>query len=209
MDRAQGVFENIKTRRSVRKYSDKAISDTDLDLIVEAGRWAPSGANAQPWRFVILRDRALIEAVGEVCYYALFRSRHVAEANAVIVILGDPSAGSATYIQDCTIAGTNMTLMAHALGIGSCWIGAFEDDTVRKILSIPDRMKITALISFGYAAREPRVTPRLGYKDIVHLDGYATSKKSGSIKASMERAGKSGPLSVVRQILGVLLNRRG
>lgn len=209
MDKAQVVFENVITRRSVRKYSDKPISDKDLDLIIEAGRWAPSGANAQPWRFVIVRDRALIEAVGEVCYYALFRSRHVAEANAVIIILGDPSAGSATYVQDCTIAGTNMTLMAHALGIGSCWIGAFEDDTVRKILSIPEGMKITALISFGYAVREPRVTPRLGHKDIVHLDGYKTSRKSRSVKGSIGRAGKSGPLSVVRQILGVLINRRG
>lgn len=209
MDKAGIILENMQTRRSVRKYTDRLISDKDLELIIEAGRWAPSGANAQPWRFVVVRERALIEAVGEVCYYALFRSRHVAEANALIIILGDPSAGSATYVQDCTIAGTNMTLMAHALGIGSCWIGAFEDNAVREILSIPQSMKITALISLGYAAREPRVTPRLEHKDIVNLDGYGPSKKSQGIKASIERAGKSGPFSVARQIIGVLLNRRG
>lgn len=204
MNRADIVLENIKTRRSVRKFSDRQISDDDMDLIIEAGRWAPSGANAQPWKFIVVRDRAVIKSIADVCYYSIFKSRHVGEANVVVVILGNPAAGSATYLQDCTIAGTNMTLMAHALGIGSCWIGAFEDDTIRRILAIPEQLKIIALISFGYAAREPRVTPRLEHKDIVHVDGYSGSGSGLSI----QRATRSGPLSVFRQIIGVLFNRR-
>lgn len=204
MNKADIVLENIKTRRSVRKFSDRQISDDDMSLIIEAGRWAPSGANAQPWKFIVIRDREVIISIGDVCYYSIFKSRHVCEASVVVVILGNPAAGSATYLQDCTIAGTNMTLMAHALGIGSCWIGAFEDDTIRQILAIPEQLKIIALISFGYAAREPLITPRLEHKDIVHLDGYSNSAS----RLSIQRATRSGPLSVFRQIIGVLFNRR-
>ncbi|HZD59942.1 MAG TPA: nitroreductase family protein [Anaerolineae bacterium] len=193
-----------QSRRSVRKFSDRQISDGDMTLIIEAGRWAPSGTNAQPWQFIVIRDRAVIKSIADVCYYSLLKSRHVGEANVVVVILGNPAAGSATYLQDCTIAGANMTLMANALGIGSCWIGAFEDDTIRRILAIPEELKIIALVSFGYTAREPRVTPRLEHKDIVHLDGYSGSRSGLSIR----RVTRSGPLSVLRQIIGVLLNRR-
>jgi len=204
MNRADIILENIKTRRSVRKFSDRQISDGNMDLIIEAGRWAPSGANAQPWQFIVARDRAVIKSIADACYYSVLKSRHVGEANVVVVILGNPAVGSATYLQDCTIAGANMTLMANALGIGSCWIGAFEDDTIRDILAIPEGLKIIALISFGYAAKEPRVTPRLEHKDIVHLEGYSGLRSASSIR----RATRSGPLSVLRQIIGVLLNRR-
>ncbi|MEW5706475.1 MAG: nitroreductase family protein [Actinomycetota bacterium] len=208
MNKADIILENIKTRRSVRKYTDKQICDDDLYKILEAGRWAPSGANAQPWQFIVIRDRNLIKAVGEVCYYSILKSRHVGEANVIVVILGNPMAGSATYLQDCTIAGANMTLMANALGIGSCWIGAFEDDTIRRILAIPAHLKIVALICFGYAAKNPRVTPRLDLKDIVRFDSYSEPGSSWLPRKTIKKALRSGPLSVFRQILGVLFNRR-
>lgn len=204
MNKADIVLDNIKTRRSVRKYSELQISDDDMRTIIEAGRWAPSGANAQPWQFIIVRDKTVIKSIGEACYYSVFKSRHVGEASALIVIVADPESKSATYLQDSTIAGTNMTLMAHALAIGSCWIGAFEDETIHHILSIPDRLTIAALISFGYAASEPHVTPRLEQEDIVHLNAYSGSKPV----APFRRAVRSGPLSVIRQIIRVLLNRR-
>lgn len=204
MSKADVILENIKTRRSIRKFTDRRISDDDLNRIIEAGRWAPSGANAQPWQFIVIRDRTVIQSIGDACYVSILKSRHVGEANVLLVILGNPSSVSSTYVQDCTIAGANMTLMANALGIGSCWIGAFEDDTIRHILNIPEHLKIIALISFGYAARQPRVTPRLKPEDIVHFESYSNK----GTELSMRRATRTGPLSVLRQILGVLLNRR-
>jgi len=205
VNKVETVLENIKSRRSVRKYSNRRISEDDLNLILEAGRWAPSGANAQPWHFIVVRGKATIKQLSDACYYSVFKSRHVGEASVVIVILGNPAARSATYIQDCTIAGANMTLMANALGIGSCWIGAFEDDTVMNILTIPDQLKIVALISFGYAVKQPRVTPRLELKDIVHYEHYGHNKPK---LVPIRRATRSGPLSVFRQIIRVLINRR-
>ena len=83
------VLSIIKTRRSVRAYKDMPIKNNDLEKILEAGRWAPSGVNIQPWRFLIVRDKLLIKEIGELCYFGAIKSRHVSEAAAVIVLCGD------------------------------------------------------------------------------------------------------------------------
>ncbi|RJQ31727.1 MAG: hypothetical protein C4562_04585 [Actinobacteria bacterium] len=202
MSKADIVFENIKTRRSVRKFSDKQISDENLKKLLEAGRWAPSGANAQPWEFIVLKDKDVNVRISEACYYKVLKSRHVGEANVNVVILGNPKAGSATYVQDCTIAGANMTLMANSLDIGSCWIGAFEDSTIRGILNIPDNLKIIALISFGYQVKRPSLTKRLEQKDFVHFGNYSGSSPK------IRKITRTGPLSVFGKIIRVFINRR-
>lgn len=197
------VLSLIKTRRSIRKYKGQPISDSDLKKILEAGRWAPSGANLQPWRFIVVQNKVLIKQISEVCYFGPIKSRHVGEAATVIIICGDSRSMGNTWEKDCMIAGTNMTLMATALKIGSCWIGAFNEDTIRLLVKIPAYLKIIALISLGYASHPVSPPPRLPLEEIVHYNTYSTKDVS-----LFKKATKSGPFSVLGRILRVFLNIR-
>ena len=204
MNESDIIFDIIKKRRSVRHFDGRSLPNEHMEQILEAGRWAPSGANAQPWRFIVVTKRNTLEEIARHCFYKVFRSRHVGEAGAVVVICADPDAGSQTYPLDAAIAGTNMTLMATSLGIGSCWIGAFEEQALRDILHIPSNLKLIALIAFGYEVGKASAPPRLKLSNIVHYESYGSAKEPGilTIKTS------SGPLSVLGKILRVLLNRR-
>ena len=197
------VFSVIKNRRSVRAYKDMPIKNNDLEKILEAGRWAPSGVNIQPWRFLIVRDKLLIKEIGELCYFGAIKSRHVCAAAAVIVLCGDSRSMGDTWERDCMIAGTNMTLMAEALGIGSCWIGAFNGKSIGGLCYIPAHLQIIAIISMGYAVHPVSPPPRLPLKEIVHYDTFG-----GRDIPLITRATKSGPFSVLGRIAKVILGKR-
>ncbi len=198
------ILDIIKRRRSVRRFDGAKIPDEHMEQILEAGRWAPSGANAQPWRLVVVTQKEKLAAISDFCYYKLFKSRHVGEAGAAIVICADPRAGSETYTIDAAIAGTNMTLMATSLGIGSCWIGAFREEKLKELLHIPAELKIIALIAFGYEAGKASVPPRLPLSSIAHYETYDAGNEPGIITKKKS----SGPFSVFVKLLRVLFNRR-
>ncbi len=204
MNESETILDIIKKRRSIRHFDRAKLPDEHMQKILEAGRWAPSGANAQPWRFVVVTRRETLEALAECCYYKVFKSRHVGEAGAVVVICADPDAGSQTYQIDVAIAGTNMTLMATALGIGSCWIGAFEEQTIRNILKIPEKLKLIALIAFGYEIGKASIPPRLSLSSIVHNEAYEAGSEPGIITKTKY----SGALSVFGKLMRVLFNKR-
>jgi nitroreductase len=198
------VLDVIKTRRSVRKYDGTKIPGECMQQILEAGRWAPSGANAQPWQFIVVTEKEKLKSIAQSCYYKVFKSRHVGEAGSVVVICADPEAGSQTYPLDAAIAGTNMTLMATSLGVGSCWIGAFEEQSIKTMLLIPGKLKIIALIAFGYEIGKASVPPRLPLSSIVHNQTYDVENEPGLVTKKKS----SGPFSVFGKLLRVLFNRR-
>ncbi len=198
------VFDVIKKRRSIRHFDSKKIPDDLMERILEAGRWAPSGANAQPWRFIVVTKKETLEAIARNCFYTIFKSRHVGEAGAVVVICADPDAGSKTYNLDAAIAGTNMTLMATSLCVSSCWIGAFDEQALRDILHIPPNLSLIALIAFGYEVGKASVPPRLPLSTIVHYGTYDVAKEPGILTKTTS----SGPFSVFGKLMRVLFNRR-
>lgn len=198
------VLDAIKRRRSVRRFDGAKIPREAMEQILEAGRWAPSGANAQPWRFIVVARKETLASVSDRCYYKFFKSRHVGEAGAVVIICADPDAGSKTYTIDAAISGTNMTLMATSLGIGSCWIGAFEEQNLKNMLHIPERLKIIALIAFGYEVGKASIPPRLPLSSIVHYEAYEVKNEPDIIMKKKS----SGPFSVFGKLLRVLFNRR-
>jgi len=204
MTKGEMILDIIKTRRSVRHFDGRPLPEDHMEQILEAGRWAPSGANVQPWRFIVVTRKDTLKAVAERCYYKLFKSRHVGEAGAIVVICAYPDAGSATYMLDSAIAGTNMTLMSTALGIGSCWIGAFEEPALRSILLIPEKLKIIALIACGYEVGKASDPPWLQHSVIVHRETYTASGEPGIIT----KKSFSGPLSVFGKLMRVFFNRR-
>ena len=146
------VFDTILGRRSIRRYEDKEIPETVLDQILEAGRQAPSAVNRQPYRLVVVTDSSLKKELK-----GMF-SRFLEKAPVVVVGCADVNArltGKWATI-DTAIALENMVIQAWSQGVGSCWIGSFNEDKIKKALKVPEKWKIVALVSFGYPAEEPK-----------------------------------------------------
>jgi len=173
------LFECIVTRRSVRSYEKKDVPNELIGQMLEAAVRAPSAGNIQPWEFIVVKD---IEIKKELSAAAL-RQRHVNEAPVVIVVCVNPEKtadkfgkrGKLIYcIQDTAAAIENMLLTANSLGLGTCWIGSFEDDEVRKILNIPQKLKPIALITVGFPKEyeKPTKTSRIPFENITWMDKY-------------------------------------
>jgi nitroreductase len=198
MMRAAELLDIIKRRRSIRHFAPRPVPEELLQQILEAGRLAPSGANMQPRRFLVVTRKDLLSSIAGFSHYGPIRSSHVADAAALILLLGDSRSISPTVALDCAIAGTNMTLIATALSIGSCWIGAFEEDNIKQLLGIPERYNIVAMIALGYAQGNPtKPTPRLALADIVHYETFSTASEP----SVFSKARKAGPLSVFGKVV--------
>ncbi len=145
------VMEAIKTRKSIRAYADKPVEEEKLNTILEAGRLAPSASNRQEWRFVIVRGLEAREKLAEAAGGQVF----VRQAPLAIVACAETDehtmkCGQLSYPIDVAIALDHMTLAAVELGLGTCWIGMFEEKRVKKILDIPERIRVVGLMPLGY-----------------------------------------------------------
>jgi len=163
---ALGVYETILSRRSIRAYKREPIKREDLEKILEAARWAPSAGNRQPWHFVVVIDDELKEKLVPACRNQQF----IADAGAIIVGLADVEASPKWAVVDTTIALEHIVLEATELGYGTCWIGAFDEAEVKKILNIPDKYRVVALIPVGVPAESPPPRPRKQLRDIASLN---------------------------------------
>lgn len=169
------VFEAIQARYSVRAYQDRPVEQEKLDRILEAARLAPSASNRQEWRFVVVRDadrRArLVEAASG--------QRFVGQAPVVIVACAKTDGhlmrcGQACYPIDVAIALEHIALQAVEEGLGTCWIGAFNEAAAKEICGVPatDDVRIVELMPLGYPADSPRQKTRLPRGEIVMLDEW-------------------------------------
>jgi len=145
------VMDAIKTRKSVRAYLDRPVEEEKLSVILEAGWFAPSASNRQDWRFVIVREvekrKKLAQAAGSQDF--------IAEAAVVIVACAENDGhvmkcGQPCYPIDVAIALDHMTLAAVELGLGTCWIGHFDEEKVKEILGIPEKIRVVELMPLGY-----------------------------------------------------------
>jgi nitroreductase len=160
------IVDSILSRRSVRKYENKEIPQEVVNQILEAGRQAPSAVNKQPIRFVVAKDSEITKSFSS----ALF-NRFVKDAPMVIVGCADVKSflTGKWAVVDTTIALQNMVIAAWSLGVGSCWIGAFEEEKIKQLLKIPEKWKIVALVTFGYPAEESKPKKK---KSIEELFGF-------------------------------------
>jgi nitroreductase len=163
------ALEAIKGRRSIRSYRPKAIPDEVLNQVLEAGRWAPSASNFQPWKFVVVRDDKVKEELARTATYGSF----LTDAPAAIAVVIDPWSSNHP-VEDGAAATQNMLLAAHALGLGSCWIGCYNssyEGQARRILGVPDDRRLLSLISLGYPAESKEGT-RVELGELVCYDRY-------------------------------------
>lgn len=168
------IAEVIKERRSVRSYKDLPVPDEKLTRILSAARLAPSAGNRQPWKFIVVRDLERRKALAE----AASGQRFVGEAPVIIAAVAlDPErlmeCGVPSYAVDLAIAVDHITLAATEEGLGTCWIGAFSQDKVRKILNIPKNHKVVALLPLGYPADTTRTKIRKSLKEIVCYETFS------------------------------------
>jgi len=158
----------IMQRRSVRKYEPKPIPEDDLHAIIEAGRHAPSAANRQPWHFIVIKDAEQKRKVAEACS----DQKWMADAAVIIAGVGRPSVSDTWYAVDVAIAMQNMILAATALGYGTCWIGAFDQEQVNSVLEVPADMRVVALTPVGVPSGRPEARPRQPLSEFASLDRY-------------------------------------
>ena len=149
------LIEAVMTRRSTRRFSEKPVEEEKLLNLLQAVRMSPSWANMQCWRFVVVRDLKTREAIGELTYVESFfapkgykanpAKKGISEAPVVIVACADPSQSGILwdqhyYMTDIGIASQTLMLTSHALGLGTVFVGVFDDEKLRSLLGIPCRV---------------------------------------------------------------------
>jgi nitroreductase len=167
------VFEAIKGRRSIRSYKNREIEEEKLQKVLEAARLAPSASNRQEWRFVVVRDpdkRAKLTGM-------TYGQRWVGEAPAIIVACATEgksvmTCGQLTHTVNVSIACALLMLEAHEQGLGTCWLGTFNEGGVKKLLGIPNHMRVVTVMPIGYQNEAPLPRPRKAFDEVVCFDGY-------------------------------------
>jgi len=182
------TIEAIKTRHSVRRFSDRPVEPEKLQAVLEAAGMAPSWGNMQCWRFVVVRDPALKAGISELAEvepycppkgYKSNPAQHaLADAPVVIVACAEPNRSSDMrcqqyYMTDVGLAVENLMLAAHALGLGSAFVGIFDEKRLGELLHIPYYITIVGLLPLGYPLNEPAgQSPRKPLDEIVFYDGW-------------------------------------
>ena len=169
------VLDIIKRRRSTRRYKDDEIPEEVLLRVMEAARLAPSGKNLQPWKFILVKDKDLKIRLAQAARGQMF----IARAPVIIVACGYPEQSYAhmgNYMKswpiDVTIAIDHLMLQAEEEGLGTCWIGAFEEKSVKPLLNVPEDVRVLALTPLGYPDETPRDRGRKALEEIVSYDKF-------------------------------------
>ena len=190
------VFDAIKSRRSIRRYKTDSVGDSAIEAILEAGRWAPSWANTQCWRFVVARDPQVKAAIAGSLLKIKRGDKEadnpgvtaITTVPAVIVVCAEmgrsgckpgsePDGTAVTdkgdwFMFDTALAVQNMVLAAHALGLGTVIIGAFDAAIVERALGLPEGYRVVTLFPVGVPDQEGKAPPRKELSEIVHKDKW-------------------------------------
>jgi len=158
----------ILDRRSIRKYKQEPMPDDDMRRILEAGQQAPSAANRQPWHFVVVGDPEQKRRVAEACNGQMW----MADAAYILVALGLPMVSEKWYRVDVAIALQNMVIAAKSLGYGTCWIGAFDPDSVKAVCDVPAEIDVVACTPLGVPDISPEARQRKPWSTIFSVDRY-------------------------------------
>ena len=167
------VFTAISQRYSVRTYRTTDVEEDKLKKILEAARLSPSANNRQEWKFIVVKNKETKKKLAK----AAFGQSFIGEAPVVIVACGTETksvmgCGQPTHTVDVSIACAFMILEAYELGLGTCWIGAFKEDEVKRILKIPENVRVVAMSPLGYPNQPPSKKSRKGFDQIVCFERY-------------------------------------
>jgi len=159
------ALEAIRKRRSVRRYTGDAIPRQDLEKIVDAGRLAATGGNKQPWDFIVVTDREMIDQLKVA-------ARWMDKAGAIIAVVMDPS--SRWWVEDGAAAVENMLIASTALGYGSCWLEGYtlpREEEFKALLGVPQEKRLLTLVPLGVPAEWP-TREKKSLEEVIHWERY-------------------------------------
>lgn len=176
-------LEAIRSRRSIRKYRPDRLENGDLEKLLEAARLAPSAKNLQPYKFILVDDKTIISGLVEACRNQTF----IGEAPLVAVACVNPAEAYGTlgghensaYV-DAAIAMEHLVLAATALGLGTCWVGAFSEEKVREVLDVPGDWRVVALTPIGKPAENPSTRPKKSKGELFFLNAWGKAVGNGT-----------------------------
>jgi nitroreductase len=186
------TLEAIRTRRSIRKFQERAVEKEKLQAVLEAVRQAPSWANLQCWHLVVVGDAATRARLSELSYVESYMApkgykanpaqKALAQAPVVLVACADPEqsghmGGQPYYLADLGLATQNLMLAAHAQGLGTVFVGVFEEEAIRDLLGIPAHIRIVGLFPLGYPLGEKKEgPPRKPLSEIVFFEKWGAER---------------------------------
>lgn len=175
------MIEQIKMRRSIRKYLDKSVEDEKIIQLLESARLAPSGSNTQPWHFIIVKSELTRQKLAEASH----NQKWMLSAPVFIVCVADirsrikdnveisldensPQLELKQIIRDTSIAIEHIVLEAKNIGLGACWVAWFTQEEIRPILNVPSDKYVVSIITLGYTNETPKARPRKKLEEIIH-----------------------------------------
>jgi nitroreductase len=167
------VYDCIRTRRTIREFTSDPVPGEIVHKILQAGRWAPSSSNTQPWHFVVIRERHTIAAIGKIATQGPFIGRAPLAIAIVMENARRPQLDAGRAIQQ-------MELVAWSEGLGTCFVGiraAEQQQAIKELLGIPEAMELITVLPFGYrpAVRRAAGTPRKPMTEIAHSETFGTA----------------------------------
>ncbi len=181
------TLEAIKTWRSTRKFQDKPVEEEKLEAVLEAVRRAPSWANLQCWKLIVVENWETKQKLSELAFVESFfaplgyksnpAQKGIAQAPVVIILCADPEKSGNLwdqhyYMTDAGIASQNLMLAAHSQGLGTVFVGVFEEDEIKAMLDIPQDIRIVGLFPIGYPVEEGETRPRKALGEIVYSEKW-------------------------------------
>ncbi len=193
----------VRMRSSVRVYKAGKVSEEQLNMILEAARWAPSGANSQPWEFVLTRDRKKMSKVREIysrewkrrkledpVHYKGLKKDYVGDVSVLVLVCGDPrtmgiylttrQAGDREKLFQASVANSveHLMLMAASMGLGTVWVSVREEveGELRKLFQVPEPLRLLWIVPIGHARTRPRSKPRRELSAMIHWESYDRKK---------------------------------
>lgn len=165
--------EIIKTRRSIRKYLKKAIDKEQIMQLLEAAMYAPSARNEQPWHFIVVNEREILNKITEIHPYAAM----LKDAPLAILVLADKSIETTEgyRVQDCSAATQNILLSAHAMGLATVWLGVYPRAermlAISQLFCLPQNIEAISIIAIGYADEQKQFPDRFK-KERIHYNNW-------------------------------------
>lgn len=173
------ISQVIRDRRSIRRYKEIPVEWDKIEQVLDAARLAPSWKNQQCWRFLVLTDPARRASLLSAFPEDNPGKKAIAMAPCVIVVCADPAEsgvenGIEYFVADTAIAFEHLCLTAHGLGLGTCWMGMFDEGAVRDALDIPGGIRVVGVTPLGYPDQEPKPRPRKDLAEIAFCDEWGT-----------------------------------
>ncbi len=168
------ILELIKSRRTIKHFLPKPVSWDNISRILDAARHAPSSGNIQNWKFIVMIEQDAKQKTAEACY----EQYEISQAGALIVVCNEVEKAERYYglrgerlysIQNCAAAVENILLEAHSLGLGTRWIGAFDEEAIKSLCSIPEEVRPQAIIAVGYPREIPEKPPKYPLEPITYF----------------------------------------